>query len=135
MTLLFGLIVDLFKGWLGFKQDSAISEGKSEQRSVDLQASLDTAKVEAQAAVNAPMTKDALIQALKDHSASIILLLFLTSCVSSVSNSCPSLRPWTNAQEDTLAANLATLPPNSPLIAMGTDWALMRAQIKACNGG
>lgn len=107
----------------------------ADQRADDLQAAVDELKAEDKALSDAPKDKQSLIDALKDHNIAILLaFISLTSCTNNISNSCPSFRPWTNAQEDTLAANLATLPPDSPLIAMGLDWSSMRQQIKACNG-
>lgn len=109
----------------------------ADQRADDLQAAVDELKAEDKALSDAPKDKKSLIDALKAGKVTIMLLAAfqLTGCAQNVSNACPSLRPWTSAQEDALAANLATLSPDSLLISMGTDWASMRAQIKACNGG
>ena len=132
MSYLFSLIVALFKGWLGFKQDSATAQGKAEQAATDLQASLDTANAEAKAAADAPTDKASLISALKDHSVAILFLISLTSCASGVSNTCPQIRNWTPQQEDEIAANLSTLPPDSPLIAPLIEWERLRSIAKAC---
>lgn len=109
----------------------------ADQKANDLQADVTELKAEAQAAAEAPTDKDALISALKDGKVALFLFaaLSLSSCESNIANGCPSLRQWTPAQEDEIAANLSTLPPNSSLIAMGIEWANLRAQIKACNNG
>lgn len=40
MSFLLGLITSLFKGWLGFKQNSAISQGEAEQKLDDANATI-----------------------------------------------------------------------------------------------
>lgn len=143
MRYLLSLIVALFKGWLGFKQDSATAQGRAEQKATDLQASLNTANAEAQAAVNAPKG-DALIEALKDGKVSILFIcLFLASCATSPSNICPTKTPFTQNQEAEMGANLSVLPLGSPLRLMADDWSSLRLQsdccrhpeAKTCNGG
>ena len=132
MSYLLSLIVALFKGWLGFKQDSATAQGKAEQAATDMQAALNVSQAEAQAAANAPTDKVSLIDALKTGKIAILFCLLFTSCAPNVSSSCPTMRQFTPAQEDSIAASFATLPSDSPLIAAGIDWVSIRQQVKAC---
>jgi len=63
----------------------------------------------------------------------LLALILLTGCASSsVSNACPPLRPWTNDQQDTMAAEIDMLPPGSLLIPAMEDYAKLRAEIRAC---
>lgn len=137
MQFLLSLLPDFLKVYLGFKANEAESLGKAEEKSADLQQDLDASKAEAQAAANAPVDRDSLITDLRDGKVTILLVVagLLTSCAQNVSYSCPALRQWTLAQEDEIAANLSTLPSNSPLIEVGVEWARLRAESKACQNG
>ena len=107
------------------------------QKATALSASLTIANAELKAATDAPTDKQSLINTLKSGKICVLgaLFLSLTSCASPVALACPQPRQWSPAQQDEIAANLAVLPPDSPLIAMGIEWATLRAKSKACNGG
>lgn len=66
MSKLFSLIVALFKGWLGFKQDSAIAQGKAEQKVTDLENNVVSLNAEAKAAADSPTSMEQLIKEQQD---------------------------------------------------------------------
>lgn len=106
----------------------------ADQRAVDLDKSLTIADAEAGAAAQAPTDKNSLIESLKDGRIALLLYmsLVLSSCAQTVATACPVPRQWTDKQQDEIAANLSTMPPDSPLIAVGIEWARLRAESNAC---
>lgn len=104
------------------------------QRADDLGQSLRVAGAEAQAAAGAPTDKASLIDTLKRHQICLVagFCLSLVSCAQNVGSSCPVPRQWTDRQQDEIAANLSTLPPDSPIIAVGVEWERLRQESKAC---
>lgn len=105
-----------------------------DQKAEDLAGAVRVQEAEAQAAASAPTDRDSLLNALRNHDVAIVaaLCLSLASCSQTIAVGCPVPRVWTPVQEDDLEANLATLPPESPLIALGVEWARLRAESKAC---
>jgi len=62
LDFLLGLLPDFLKVWLGIKVDTAVSLGKAEQKSTDLQGEVNTLTAEAKAAANAPTAMSQLIE-------------------------------------------------------------------------
>lgn len=64
----------------------------------------------------------------------IIALLFLAGCATSAGPVvCPvHVQPWSFDDQQAALADEQTLPANSPLIAMLSDYATMRNEARAC---
>ena len=63
----------------------------------------------------------------------IVLLgtMFLAACTTTVS-SCPPIREYPPAFQDRAAAELAALPPDSPLGEMIADYKQLRDRVRLC---
>lgn len=61
-------------------------------------------------------------------------LLSLASCATAASDACPPVVAYARAEEQQAAADLALLPPGSPLLRMLEDYAVLRAQSRLCRG-
>jgi hypothetical protein len=67
----------------------------------------------------------------------LILALALAGCAHTVSAPvvvCPREKPYTQAQQDALAAALEALPETSALVWAMTDYGQLRAAVRACHG-
>lgn len=136
LDFLLGLLPDFLKVYLGVKANEAESLGKAEQKVITLTEDVITLKAEAQADADAPTDKNSLIEALKNGKLALLLYMSVTllcSCADNIVTVCPVTRQWTQKQQDEMAATLSTLPPDSPLIAMGIEWSRLRAEAKACS--
>lgn len=58
-------------------------------------------------------------------------LLLLSGCAKAVSN-CPALREYTLAEQYRAADEQDALPPTSMLAEFMSDYAALRAQVRAC---
>lgn len=57
----------------------------------------------------------------------------LTGCATAGSDpACPPVVPYAQVDLDRAASDLFTLPPDSPIIDMLSDYAVMRDQARAC---
>ena len=132
---LLSLLPDFVKVYFGIKVDTAERLGKAEQESTDLQQDLKVSQAEAKASADSPKDKAGLIQALKDHDFSILILasLLLTSCGDKpVTSICPRIAYWPPGQQDELEATMATLPPDALLVRVGVELKNLRDQSRAC---
>ena len=109
-------------------------ETPADVRAEVAQADVKIMEAVAKAGADAPTDKAELIKRLKDHAIALALcsLISLASCTTIQGVGCPAPRQWTDAQQDEIAANFATLPDNSPLIAVGVEWSRLRSESKAC---
>ena len=98
--------------------------GQAEQKVNDLNDTVTALNAEAKAAAEAPTDKQSLIDTLKAGKICVLGALFLSlaSCASPVAGACPQPRQWSPSQQDEIAANLATLPQDSPLIGALVEW-------------
>lgn len=136
MTWLLALLKGIFYTWLGFKRSTAENLGKSEEDDDILRTALKNSNRRAQAIADAPTDKEQLIDQIKSGKVCLLLLIpLLTNCASNnVSIDCDKFRTWTQPELNNLAASLDFVPPNSPIITMGDEWASLRAQAKSCAG-
>ena len=65
----------------------------------------------------------------------VFALLFLTGCASSGACVCPQIQQYSRVEQLNQAATEATLPSDSPLVQPLLEWAKLRQELKACNGG
>jgi len=106
----------------------------AEQKVNDLNDTVTALVAEAKAAAEAPADKQSLIDTLKAGKIAVLvgLALSLASCTSPVAVACPQPRQWSPSQQDEIAANLATLPQDSPLIGALVEGERLRLESKAC---
>ncbi len=66
----------------------------------------------------------------------MIAALWLTACATAGSEApavvCPPVVPYDQVTRDRAAGELETLPADAALVAMMADYAVMRAQARAC---
>lgn len=63
-----------------------------------------------------------------------ILPLWLTACAGGSSDVCPTLMPYNAELQGQAAGELEALPPGSALARLMGDYAVVRAEIRACRG-
>ena len=122
----FGRLLDLFLQRYWYKL------GASETKKLFVESALKVIKAQNKASTEAPKKKSKLLDLLRSGKASLVFVLLLAACCNSPAVTCLTLQPWTEKDQDELAANLSTIPEDSPIIAMALDWSRMRAETKAC---
>ena len=123
----FGKLLDLFLQRYWYKL------GAAETKKLFIESAVKVLKAQAKASVEAPKKKEKLLDLLRSGKASLLFaLLLLNACASEPAITCLTLQPWTEKEQDELAANLSTIPENSPIMSMALDWSRMRAETKAC---
>lgn len=138
LAFLLSLLPNFLKVYLGIKVSTAESLGKAEERNdIDRSNSVIMSR-EAEASANAPQTLTEMEKLLKEHKVCLALLILplLTSCADNVTygTACPVPRIWPPMQQDEIAANLAVMPSDSPLIGVVIEWERLRTESKACLG-
>lgn len=128
-----GIIGFILKLWVSLHDAAQRKLGRLQQKSEDLQQSLDKQAAMNQAAADSPEDKQSLIDTLRNGKVCLLLAaLFLTSCAHTISSTCPAIRTLSPDQEKAIAVELANLPSNSKLIPALIEWARLRAEAKAC---
>ena len=64
--------------------------------------------------------------------ASALLLIGCATPAAAPTSVCPPVKVYSRSQQDALAAAVASLPPDSPLIAAMLDYGRLRAAARAC---
>ena len=115
-----------------FSKNKDHKAGKTEAQKEAAEATVTVLKAQAEACTNAPKKKKQLLDLLRSGKASLLLMFIISACNGAAVSTCLTLQEWSLREQDELAANLSTIPENSPIISMATDWARMRAETKAC---
>ena len=115
-----------------FFRNKDIKAGKTEAQKEVSEASVKILKAQNEAIANSPKKKNKLLDLLRSGKASVLLLFVFSACNGATIATCITLQEWPMVEQDELAANLSTIPENSPIISMALDWARMRAEAKAC---
>ena len=129
----FSNLLNFLTGILGFfarGRDCKAGENKAQKEIAEV--SVGIIKAQAAASVAAPKKKKQLLDLLRSGKASLLLVFLVSACNGAVVSTCLTLQDWPPKAQDELAANLSTLPEDSPIMDMALDWARMRAESKAC---